>query len=346
MTMMPTKRVWAALLLVGAFGCAPKSQEPVYYGGSGPGGAGAQGGGGGGGGGSCEQACGHYVQCKGSADANLYQGCVQQCLGMYSDPQVLAQYSALDCPTAVSVIEGQAQPGGVPGQGPGMAPGGDPGMGGVGSTPATSGKTGLEDTWLVSDNKARYTVVLNADGTMVFNNVALKYSKTANKLTVTAPNGVSMTYDYKLDGDSLTMSGGDLPAPVTLGRSGSQRGLVAQIAGIYEGYESSLDPSIYISYTQYVTLYPDGSVGWSKAEGGASRTAVNQNWERFRTWNSSSGQFGNAGTWSSDGAGISVQWRLWGGKLSQGRIDVASGKFNLSGMGVLSEGATIEFKRN
>lgn len=340
---MNVTRLWSVVLVLGLVGCAPRSQEPVYYGGGGAPAAGAQGGAGGG---SCEQACGHYVQCKGSADANLYQGCVAQCQGMYSDPQVLAQYSALDCQTALSVIEGQAQAGGMPGQGPPLASAGDPNLGGASSGPVASGKTGLEDTWLYADNKARYTVVFNSDGTMTFNNVGLTYKKTADKITVTAPNGVSGSYDYKLEGDSLTMSGGDLPAPVTLGRAGTQRGMMAQIAGVYEGYESSLDPSNYMSYTQYVTLYPDGSVGWAKAEGGASRTAVNQNWERFRTWNSSSGQFGNAGTWSSDGAGITVQWRFWGGKLSQGRIDVASGKFTLSGMGVLSEGATIEFKRN
>jgi hypothetical protein len=119
-----------------------------------------------------------------------------------------------------------------------------------------------------------------------------------------------------------------------------------QVAGVWVGEESSLDPQYYLSHTQYVTLFPDGSVGYEKAEGGASRMQATETLERFRSWQT--GRQGSAeiyGRWQSDGLNVTIYWNRWNNLVSQGQVDVPSGQMSLSGMGVLNEGATLTFRR-
>jgi hypothetical protein len=104
------------------------------------------------------------------------------------------------------------------------------------------------------------------------------------------------------------------------------------------------NPSNYMSYTQYVVLYPDGSVGYDKAGGGATRTAVSEYIERFSSFsNGRQGAGGNFGRWETDGVNITIQWNHWNNLVSRGQVN--GGAMSLSGMGVLEEGATVEFKR-
>ena len=117
------------------------------------------------------------------------------------------------------------------------------------------------------------------------------------------------------------------------------------LAGVWVCEESSLDPQYYMSYTQYVTLFPDGTVGYAKAEGGATRTQVTESLERFRSWQSGLQGSGDFGRWQSDGGSITIQWNRWNNLVSSGQADAASGTMSLSGMGVLQEGATMTFKR-
>jgi hypothetical protein len=63
-------------------------------------------------------------------------------------------------------------------------------------------------------------LVLRADGTGEFDGDAIKFVTQANKLIITQ-SGVQTTYDFTLQGNSLTVSGGDLDKPVTFTGSGS-----------------------------------------------------------------------------------------------------------------------------
>lgn len=116
------------------------------------------------------------------------------------------------------------------------------------------------------------------------------------------------------------------------------------LAGVWVGQESSLDPSFYMSYTQYLILYPDGSVGYDKSEGGATRNQVSAAIERFTYF--SSGRTGNrdvAGQWQSDGNSIAIRWRdntTW-----QGQVDLTSGRMMMFGVGVIEGGSNVLFQR-
>ena len=84
---------------------------------------------------------------------------------------------------------------------------------------------------------------------------------------------------------------------------------IERLAGVWVAEEASLDPSYYMSFTQYVTLWPDGGVSYSKSEGGASRVRIDENNVRFRSWRE--GQKPNVrivGRWTSDGSSIRVSW--------------------------------------
>ena len=66
-----------------------------------------------------------------------------------------------------------------------------------------------------------------------------------------------------------------------------------------------------MSITHSLSLYPDGSVGFAKTEGGATRTAVTENLERFSSFkNKTAGAPGKTyGRWQVDADGVvSIQW--------------------------------------
>jgi hypothetical protein len=60
-----------------------------------------------GGNGTCDQACSHYLQCKGAdwSTAQNQSTCVQNCGTLNATPGQLAEFVTLDCATAISVIE-------------------------------------------------------------------------------------------------------------------------------------------------------------------------------------------------------------------------------------------------
>src|SRR5204862_7082318 len=106
-----------------------------------------------------------------------------------------------------------------------------------------------------------------------FNGVALKWKYAGTTLTISAAGRPPVAYQAILRGGALDVSGGDLPGPATLQREGSQPAAAAAdsagVAGAWYSTELSVDPSIVMIYTQYITLFPDGSVAYQKTEGGA-----------------------------------------------------------------------------
>ena len=170
---------------------------------------------------------------------------------------------------------------------------------------------------------------------------------------------------YRLDGDKLIFTingetqtltrvgaaGGAAAAnPFGIAAGGAPGGAAPAAnadpaAGVYVAQEASVDPTIVMTMTQYLTLWPDGSVGWTKAEGGATRTQVSDSIERFSSWRTNPENKGQTyGTWQRNGASLVIQWRIWNNLRCDGVID-ASGTLRLPKMGILQEGATLEFKK-
>lgn len=221
------------------------------------------------------------------------------------------------------------------------------------STPAPGGASPIAGAWSIqTQNGGTLTMNLKPDGRGSFNGTPLSWQYN-QKILIVSINGQTIMYNASLAGDALTLSGGDLPQAATFQRGGSSSpsqpmaapsGPASQVAGVWVGEESSLDPSNYMSYTQYVILYPDGTVGYDKSEGGASRTQVSDYIERFSSYSTGrQGSGGNFGRWQTDGVNIMIQWNHWNNLVSRGQVN--GGVMSLSGMGVLEEGATVEFKR-
>jgi hypothetical protein len=118
----------ASFVLLGLFACSSGSTGSGTSGGGGGGGLFGTGGNGGsnggtgtglggiagnGGNGTCDQACAHYLQCKGAGwDTPQNQStCVQNCSGLGATPDQLANFVALDCPTAIQTIDGSGNTG-------------------------------------------------------------------------------------------------------------------------------------------------------------------------------------------------------------------------------------------
>lgn len=224
--------------------------------------------------------------------------------------------------------------------------------GGEAPVPAPSGGGGgLVGIW----TSPRETIEFRADGTMIFAGQSVRYAAHGDAITISGPAG-SADIQYRLEGDTLTVTAnGQRETYARRGGAGAQRqqqetapapGPNSPVAGVWVCQEASLDPQNYMSFTQYVTLFPDGSVGYAKAEGGASRSQVTENLERFRSWRSGvQGGGGDFGRWESDGRQIVVRWNRWGNLVSRGEVNLAAGTISLSGMGALAEGATLTFKR-
>lgn len=114
-------------------------------------------------------------------------------------------------------------------------------------------------------------------------------------------------------------------------------------AGVWAGTESSLDPGLFISWTQYLVLNPDGSVDYAQSEGGASQQQVTESSARFMYTHGASGYRQSMGSWQSDGMILVVQWNS--GALWRGELDVSAGRLNFPGIGRLNAGSNVLFER-
>ncbi len=159
--------------------------------------------------------------------------------------------------------------------------------------------------------------------------IPYKLDETGNRMTVTADGGQ----------DVLTRVGARAGGGGARGGGGAPAG-----AGVYVAYESSVDPNFMMSYTQYVILWPDGTVGYAKAEGGATRAQVTDTLERFTSFKTNPQVKGQTvGTWESDGTNVVVRWNLWNNLVCRGQFQ--GDALHLEKMGVIEEGATLRFEK-
>lgn len=207
-------------------------------------------------------------------------------------------------------------------------------------------------------------VQITPDRTLIFGGQTYMYVAQNNVLTI-VPLAGAFQIPYQLTGDTLILNVNGqvntLTREPTAGQTNSSTSVKGSdsdsapaaaaanpamnaFAGVWVGEESSLDPQFYMSFTRYLILYPDGTVGFDKAEGGASRVQVSEYRERFSSF--SSGRTGNLqvwGQWMTDGSNIQVHWKnntVW-----QGQFDPASGKIIMFGVGVIEEGSNVSFER-
>lgn len=78
----------------------------------------------------------------------------------------------------------------------------------------------ITGTWQNSQFGYQMTLMLNPDGSGEFDGEAIKYTTASNKLSITQL-GETTSYTFLLQGNSLTVSGGDLEGPVTFTKAGA-----------------------------------------------------------------------------------------------------------------------------
>ena len=110
--------------------------------------------------------------------------------------------------------------------------------------------------WTNSDMGFQMTLMLNSDGTGEFDGDPIRFTQQGNNLSITQ-NGTSNTYDYKLQGNTLQLSGGDLDAPIAFTRQSTtaashaateatvvknqSTGTSKNLQGIWSGYNETIE---------------------------------------------------------------------------------------------------------
>ena len=181
------------------------------------------------------------------------------------------------------------------------------------------------------------TVTVRADGTSRSGGQDFKWSADATTITLSdEKNWVKIP--YKLEDDKLVLGTG--PSKTLTRNKGG-------LAGVWVAQESSLDPQFFMSITQYVTLFPNGAVGFAKSEGGATRTAISEHLERFSSFKANHGGGARTyGRWQQDGDTVTIQWQgAFNNATWQGQLNPKNGKLVIPRAGILKEGDTLEYER-
>jgi hypothetical protein len=179
------------------------------------------------------------------------------------------------------------------------------------------------------------TLTLRADGTGSLDGKEGRYTMQNGKLRLEG-DGKWVEMPAKMDGDSLV-----------IGENPSQKLQRAGVAGVWVGSEADVDPTNAMVITQYLVLYSDGGVGFSKTELGASRQQVSDLLERFHSFRNNSGAARKIyGHWESDGKSITIQWKnMRNNARCEGTVDLSKMKMKLPAVGILHEGEAMEFER-
>ena len=211
--------------------------------------------------------------------------------------------------------------------------------------PPTTGApsaTGIVGSW--TDGQGSLT--FNADGSCDYVGQRLTYTYDGTTAVLTGPAG-TVSLPLRIEGDRMIMSQGGQTQTLTRGKPTAAPAADASgLAGVYVASEGSMSDGYAMSTTQYLTLWPDGSVGWTKSELGASRTQVTENLQRFSSYRTNPSAKGQTyGSWQATAGGVVIQWRIWNGLQCQGRLDPSTGALSITGMGILNEGATLTYER-
>jgi hypothetical protein len=78
----------------------------------------------------------------------------------------------------------------------------------------------LEGKWQAKTEDEIRNIIVRSDSSAQFGDQVARWRVVGDSLWLTLGDGVWQVYGMKLDGDKLTLSGGDLEKPVTLRRVG------------------------------------------------------------------------------------------------------------------------------
>jgi hypothetical protein len=82
----------------------------------------------------------------------------------------------------------------------------------------------IHGTWYHNSSDDDITLILRTDGTGEIDDEVIKYKIEKDKIVMTATeNDEILVYKYTLQENSLTISGGDLDAPITFVRKNVQK---------------------------------------------------------------------------------------------------------------------------
>lgn len=95
----------------------------------------------------------------------------------------------------------------------------------IGAKAQQSGK--LTGIWQNNQSGYQMTLMLNADGSGEFDGEMIKYTSQANKLSL-VQDGQTTVYTFILQGNSLTLSGGDLDGSIVFTKGGTQNTQLVQ----------------------------------------------------------------------------------------------------------------------
>jgi hypothetical protein len=99
---------------------------------------------------------------------------------------------------------------------------------------AAQGHGRLEGDWQAKTSDGIHHIMVRSDSSAQFGEQVARWRLVGDSLWITLGDGAWQVYGMKLDGDRLTLSGGDLEAPVVLRRTGAAAprppGLVVPVA--------------------------------------------------------------------------------------------------------------------
>lgn len=103
----------------------------------------------------------------------------------------------------------------------------------------------IQGIWQNNSSGMQMTLILNADGTGEFDGEAIKYTTKDNKFNLMVDGGSqTLVYNYNLQGNSLTLSGGDLDTPITFSRNGTATETTAATTTQTQSTKSNSDKSL------------------------------------------------------------------------------------------------------
>jgi len=88
------------------------------------------------------------------------------------------------------------------------------------AAPAAAQTPRIEGRWQARTSEAIHHIMVRGDSSAQFGEQIARWRAVGDSLWLTIGDGVWMVYGMRLQGDRLTLSGGDLEEPVTLRRVG------------------------------------------------------------------------------------------------------------------------------
>lgn len=115
-------------------------------------------------------------------------------------------------------------------------------------------QSGIHGIWHNSDFGYQMTIILNPDGSGEFDGEVIRYTLQGNQLKMVV-EGISSTYVYALNGNSLTLSGGDIDGSITFLRSGARNSSQIATSSLPDQPTQPSDPPLTVDKNELIGLW-------------------------------------------------------------------------------------------